>query len=93
MGHVGLGSDLDGISPTPIDLEDVSTFPALIAELLRRGWSDEDAKGVIGLNVLRVMREVETVAARLQLERGPSSAQIEVLDRWDTRPRWREPND
>ncbi len=93
VGHVGLGSDLDGISTTPIGLEDVSTFPALIAELLRRGWSDEDAKGVIGLNVLRVMREVETVAARLQLERGPSSAQIEVLDRWDTRPRWREPND
>ncbi len=42
---------------------------------------------------MRVMREVEAVAVRLQLERGPSSAQIEVLDRWDPRPRWREPND
>jgi membrane dipeptidase len=80
VDHVGIGSDLDGISVPPSGLEDVSTFPALIAELLRRGWSDEDARKVIGTNVLRVMREAEAVAARLQAERGPSVATIEELD-------------
>ncbi len=86
VDHVGIGSDLDGISVTPVGLEDVSTYPALIAELLRRGWSPEDVKQVAGLNVLRVMRQVEAVAARLQQERGPSLAQIEVLDHWSTKP-------
>ena len=91
VDHVGIGSDLDGIGATPVGLEDVSTFPALIAELLRRGWSDEDAKKVIGANVLRMMREVEAVAARLQRQLRPSVAQIEVLDGWETAPPWREP--
>jgi membrane dipeptidase len=86
VDHVGLGSDFDGISSTPAGLEDVSTFPALVAELLRRGWSDGDVKRVIGLNVLRAMREAERVAARLQKERPASAAQIEILDRWDTQP-------
>jgi membrane dipeptidase len=84
VDHVGIGSDFDGIGAGPIGLEDVSTFPALVAELLRRGWSDGDVKRVIGLNVLRVMREAERVAARLQRERPPSTAQIEVLDGWPT---------
>ncbi|MDH3497037.1 MAG: dipeptidase [Gemmatimonadota bacterium] len=78
--HLGLGSDFDGISETPIGLEDVSTFPALLAELLRRGWREEDVKKVAGLNVLRVMREAERVAAGLQQELGPSTARIEDLD-------------
>ena len=91
VDHVGLGSDLDGIDETPIGLEDVSTFPALMAELLKRGWSAEDVKKVAGLNVLRVMRQVEAVAARLQRERGPSTAQIEVLDGWPTSPPWQGP--
>jgi membrane dipeptidase len=84
VDHVGIGSDFDGIGAGPIGLEDVSTFPALVAELLRRGWSDGDVKRVIGLNVLRVMREAERVAARLQRERPPSTAQIELLDGWPT---------
>jgi membrane dipeptidase len=87
VDHVGLGSDFDGISSTPRGLEDVSTFPALVAELLRRGWSDGDVKRVIGLNVLRVMREAERVAARLQRERPASTAQIEIVDGWVTKPR------
>lgn len=91
VDHVGIGSDLDGIEETPVGLEDVSTFPALIAELLRRGWKPDDAKKVIGLNVLRVMRQVEAVAARLQRERGPSLAQIEILDGWSTPPPWTGP--
>jgi membrane dipeptidase len=60
---VGIGSDFDGITEVPVGLENVSTFPDLIAELLRRGWSEEDAKKVAGLNALRVMRAAEQVAA------------------------------
>ncbi len=80
VDHLGLGSDFDGITGTPIGLEDVSTFPALLAELLRRGWREDDVKKVAGLNVLRVMRATERVAARLQQEVGPSTARIEDLD-------------
>jgi membrane dipeptidase len=62
IDHVGIGSDFDGIEHVPVGLEDVSTFPALTAELLRRGYADEDVKKVLGSNVLRVMREAERVA-------------------------------
>lgn len=64
--HVGLGSDFDGIPKTPKGLEDVSKFPDLIAELLRRGVSDEDAGKVAGGNLLRVWREVDQVALEMQ---------------------------
>jgi membrane dipeptidase len=60
---VGLGSDFDGISEVPVGLEDVSKFPDLIAELLRRGWSEQDVRKVVGLNALRVLRATEQVAA------------------------------
>lgn len=64
--HVGLGSDFDGIQHTPRGLEDVSKFPELVAELLRQGVSDEDVAKVVGGNVLRVWKEVEAVAERMQ---------------------------
>jgi membrane dipeptidase len=80
IDHVGIGSDFDGIDKGPVGLEDVSKYPALVAELLRRGYSDEDVKKVLGLNVLRVMRAAEKVAARLQASRGPSVRTIEELD-------------
>jgi membrane dipeptidase len=72
IDHVGIGSDFDGIDSGPEGLEDVSTFPALTAELLRRGYSDDEVQTVLGLNVLRVMRAAEATAARLQKTRGPS---------------------
>jgi membrane dipeptidase len=78
--HVGIGSDFDGIPTVPAGLEDVSTYPALTAELLRRGWPEDDVKKALGLNVLRVMRRVEAVAARLQKERPPSVATIQALN-------------
>jgi membrane dipeptidase len=81
VDHVGVGSDFDGITETVEGLEDVSTFPALFAELARRGWSDADLRKLAGENVLRVMRAAERVAARLQRERPPSTATIETLDR------------
>jgi len=61
---VGLGSDFDGITEVPVGLEDVSKFPDLIAELLRRGWTEADVKKLAGSNILRVMRTVEAVAAQ-----------------------------
>jgi membrane dipeptidase len=70
--HIGLGSDFDGMGPGPVGLEDVSTYPNLVVELLRRGYSEEDVAKIIGSNVLRVMGEVENVAARLQATTEPS---------------------
>jgi membrane dipeptidase len=72
IDHVGLGGDFDGITAVPQGLEDVSTYPALTAELLRRGYKEDDLKKILGQNVLRVMREAETIAKKLQAERGPS---------------------
>jgi membrane dipeptidase len=80
IDHVGIGSDFDGIQSTPLGLDGVEDFPALFAELLRRGWSDDDCKKLAGRNVLRVMREVEKVSARLRKERPASDAKIEELD-------------
>ncbi|MBW3563516.1 MAG: dipeptidase [Acidobacteria bacterium] len=81
IDHIGIGSDFDGISSTPTGLEGVETFPALFAELLRRGYSDNDFEKIAGLNVLRVMRRSEEVAAELQRARPPSDALITELDR------------
>jgi len=80
IDHVGLGSDFDGIQSTPQGLEDVSKYPALAAELLHRGYGDEDVKKVLGQNVLRVIRAAERVAATLQKDQPPSTATIESLD-------------
>ena len=66
VDHVGLGSDFDGITDVPVGLEDVSKFPDLVAELLRRGWSEVDVRKVVGLNALRVLREAERVARQMQ---------------------------
>jgi membrane dipeptidase len=66
IDHVAYGSDFDGISAGPDGLEDVSTFPALTAELLRRGYTDDEMKKVLGLNLLRVMRAAEATSAGLK---------------------------
>lgn len=62
-------------------VEDVSKYPALVAELLRRGYSDADVEKIIGGNILRVMTAVEQVAATLQKQRGPSTATLAPLAR------------
>jgi len=72
IDHIGLGGDFDGITSVPQGLEDVSTYPALTAELLRRGYKDDEIKRILGLNILRVMREVEKVSAKLQKARAAS---------------------
>jgi membrane dipeptidase len=67
--HVGIGGDLDGIGTTPVGLESVAAYPKLFEELLRRGHSEAQLKKLAGTNVLRVMKQAEAVAARLQKER------------------------
>ena len=84
VDHVGIGSDFDGIDHVVVGLEDVSKFPELFAELIRRGWSDADLKKLAGQNLLRVLRQAESTAARLQRTREPSTRTIEQLD--GTRP-------
>jgi membrane dipeptidase len=69
--HVGLGSDFDGIPTTPRGLDDVSKYPDLVAELLRRGVSDEDAGKVVGRNLLRVWKDVDEVTKKLRKEGVP----------------------
>jgi membrane dipeptidase len=76
VDHVGLGSDYDGIRALPSGMEDVTGYPVLLAELLRRGWSREDVAKVAGLNILRVMRGVEKVAAGLQETEPPYEVHI-----------------
>ncbi|XP_049779478.1 dipeptidase 1-like [Schistocerca cancellata] len=62
VDHIGIGGDFDGINRTPRGLEDVSMYPELFTELLRRGdWTPDDLKKVAGLNLLRVFRAVEKV--------------------------------
>ena len=74
---VGIGSDFDGIPTTPKGLDAVDKYPALLIELARRGWTDAELAAVAGGNVLRVMREAEAVAKRLQLTEQPSIATID----------------
>lgn len=60
--HVGIGSDFDGMLEGPVGLDDTSCYPQLVAELLRRGVAEEDVKMVLGLNIIRVLEEVERFA-------------------------------
>jgi membrane dipeptidase len=74
--HVGIGGDLDGINTTPVGLESVADYPKLFAELVRRGHTDDELKKLAGLNLLRVMKKTEAVAAKLQKERPASDVRI-----------------
>ncbi|MFD7643345.1 dipeptidase [Kitasatospora sp. NPDC059795] len=80
IDHLGIGGDFDGTPFTPAGLDDVSGYPALIAELLGRGWSEPDLSKLTWHNAVRVLRDAETAARRLQAERGPSIATREQLD-------------
>lgn len=82
--HVGLGGDFDGITETVQGLEDVSKYPDLLAELVKRGWTDAELRGLLGENVLRVLTRAEAVAARLQTSRPASTRTIQQLDRRPT---------
>ena len=66
VDHVGLGSDFDGIPDAPVGLEGVDRYPALLEELMRRGWSDSDIAKLAGENLLRTLAAAEQVSLRLQ---------------------------
>ncbi len=78
--HVGIGGDFDGITETVHGLEDVSTYPTLFAELLKRGWTDAELKGLAGENVLRALKGAESVSALLRKSRPASTKTIQQLD-------------
>jgi len=80
VDHIGLGGDYDGNEMWPEGMEDVSSYPKLFAELIRRGWSDADLAKLSQGNILRVMAQAEAVAKRLQASRPPSIATLESLD-------------
>ncbi|GHF63808.1 dipeptidase [Streptomyces mashuensis] len=80
IDHIGIGGDYDGTAFTPADLADVSGYPHLIAELLRRGWSDTDLAKLTWQNAVRVLRDAESAAREISSRRGPSIATIEELD-------------
>lgn len=61
--HVGLGSDFDGVESVPVGLDDVSRYPALVEELLRRGYGEDDLRAILGGNLMRVWRAAEAYAA------------------------------
>jgi len=79
IDHVGIGSDFAGVT-MPEGLEDVSRYPHLFAELVRRGWKDDALEKLAGANLVRALGQAERVAARLRQERPASTATIEALD-------------
>ena len=85
--HVGIGGDLDGIGydEAPPGMNSVSGYPLLFAELIRRGWSDQNLSKLAGGNVLRVMRQAETVAASMKNE-PPATARLEP---WSATDPWK----
>jgi membrane dipeptidase len=68
VDHVGIGSDYDGVSMLPEQLEDVSTYPYITQALLDRGHASEDIRKILGGNMLRVMRGAEETARRMAVE-------------------------
>jgi membrane dipeptidase len=77
IDHVGLGSDFDGIPEAPVGLDGVDKYPALLGELMRRGWADAEIAKVAGGNALRVLAAVEKVAAKLRETRRASESTLE----------------
>lgn len=78
IDHVGLGSDFDGIPDAPVGLEGVDRYPALLEELMRRGWTDREIAKLAGENVLRVLAAAERVAVKLRAARPASAAVFEA---------------
>src|SRR5690606_9216645 len=76
IDHVGIGGDFDGVDSLPEGLSGVETYPSLLAELMRRGWTEADIRKLAGENVLRVMRAAEATAERLA-DQPPSLARID----------------
>src|ERR1043166_705897 len=74
IDHVGLGSDFDGVTSLPEGIDSAADLPRITQALLQRGYTREQILKILGGNFLRVMREVEATAKRLQAERKESAA-------------------
>lgn len=74
IDHVGLGSDYDGVSQLPSQLEDVSCYPYITQALLDRGYTEPQIRKILGENALRVLQAAEQVAHQLQPAKAPSAA-------------------
>ncbi len=72
VDYIGIGGDFDGIDYTITELEDVSTYPKLLVELARRGWTGKELRKITGENFLRVFNEVEKKSVLLQKSSSPS---------------------
>ena len=81
IDHVGIGSDFDGITMWPVGLDDVSSYPRLTEELLRRGYSEPDIHKILGANVLRAFRQAGEVARRLCATTLPEVDEIKLEKR------------
>ncbi|MEQ1690222.1 MAG: dipeptidase [Gemmatimonas sp.] len=79
--NIGIGGDYDGITETVVGLEDVSKYPDLLAELVKRGWTDSELRGVAGENILRALSRAEVVSARLRKLRPASTKTIQQMDK------------
>ncbi|MFD8082926.1 dipeptidase [Kitasatospora sp. NPDC059722] len=80
IDHIGIGGDFDGTAFLPEGLGSVAGYPNLVAELLRRHWSEADLAKLTWHNAVRVLRDAESAAAGLRATRGPSIATIAQLD-------------
>ncbi|XP_078614764.1 dipeptidase 1-like isoform X1 [Branchiostoma floridae x Branchiostoma japonicum] len=69
--YVGIGADYDGVKRVPIGLEDVSKYPNLLEELIVRGWTDDQIKKLLGLNLIRVFKKTEEVSRNLRRTMDP----------------------
>jgi membrane dipeptidase len=81
IDHAGIGSDFDGISMSPAGLEDVSCYPRITEELLRRGYTETDVHKILGGNILRAFRQAEQVANRLRATTLPEVDEIKAEKR------------
>jgi hypothetical protein len=78
--HVGLGSDFDGVSSLPEGIDSVADIPKITAELMKRGYTAQDMRKILGGNIMRVFRQVEAVSKQMQAEEAhgkSSAAQLE----------------
>ena len=77
VDHIGIGADYDGVTSLPVGLEDVSTYPRLTEELLKRGYTEDDIHKILGGNVIRAFRKAGEVAKKLQKTTAPEVDQPE----------------
>jgi membrane dipeptidase len=87
IDHIGIGSDFDGITAWPVGLDDVSCYPRLTEELLRRGYSEDDVHKILGGNILRAFRRAGVVARELQKSTAPDVDQPGQEKDWKSRER------